>query len=81
MPTYKFPQFNTEIVNPSIEVNKETILTNDITKTISCDVVLITPNGSRFGIRLDNMPRDGQGWDDSDLTSMINIKLQEYITE
>jgi hypothetical protein len=76
--TYKFEQFNVEIVDPTIEVDRESIMTNDITKTISCDVKLTTPNGSKFGVRLEDMPRDGQGWDDSDLETMIGIKLQEY---
>lgn len=78
MATYRFEQFNVDVVDPTIEVNRETIVTNDVTKTIDCDIVLITPNGSRFGVRLDAMPRNGQGWDDSDLETMIGIKLQEY---
>lgn len=76
--TYKFTQFNVEIVDPTIEVNRKTIVTNDIDKTIDCDVYLITPNGSRFLVRLNDMPRNGQGWDDSDLEQMIGIKLQEF---
>ena len=79
MATYKFEQFNTEIIDPTIEVNRHNIVTNDLTKTISCDVVLITPNGSKFGVTLNDLPRNGQGWDDSDLEAMISVELQKYL--
>lgn len=69
---------NAELIDPTIEVNKETIITNDITKTISCEVKLSTPNGSWVGTYFADMPRNGTGWDDSDLPVMIMTKLQEF---
>lgn len=81
---YKFNNYETklgvlngEFEDPNIEVNRATIITNDLTKTITCDVVLYSSN-YRVSTCFEDMPRDGQGWDDSDLTTMVGIKLQEF---
>lgn len=82
--TYKFVNYitpsgtlNGEFTDPQIEVDKTSIVTNDIDKTISCALVLFGEN-YRLGTYFEDMPRDGQGWDDSDLEAMIVIKLQEF---
>jgi len=47
MATYKFPQFNVEIINPTVTV---TIVTDDIiNKVCSANVLLTTPSAI-FGI-------------------------------
>lgn len=79
MATYKFENHKAEIIDPIIEVNRNSININDITKTASCEIILITPNGSRFAVDMLDMPRNGIGWDDSDLETMIANKLQEFL--
>lgn len=82
--TYKFENYTTsvgvltgEFTDPTIEADKNSISINDIDKTISVSIVLITEN-SKVATRFEDMPRNGQGWDDSDLEVMIGIKLQEF---
>ncbi len=77
MPTYKFEQFNVEIIDPTIEIMMNTIADKAIDKLLSIDVVLTTTT-AKFGVRLDDMPYDPT-WDDSDISVMVNTKLQEYI--
>ena len=82
--TYKFDNYETGVgvlngtfTDPQIEVDRTSIVTNDIDKTISCAIVLFGDN-YRVGTYFSSMPRDGQGWDDSDLPSMIGIKMKEF---
>jgi hypothetical protein len=82
--TYKFDNYETpagvlngEFTNPQIEVDRTSIVTNDINKTISCALKLVG-DGYSIGTYFSDMPRNGQGWDDSDLEQMIGIKLQEF---
>ena len=42
MATYKFPQFNVEIIDPTVTVT--TVLDNIIDKVCSTDVLLTTPS-------------------------------------
>lgn len=85
MAKYKFNNYVThagvldgEFTNPTIEVNRKTIVTNDDDKTISCDIVLIGSD-YRVATQFIDMPRNGTGWDDSDLETMIGIELQKFL--
>jgi hypothetical protein len=83
--TYRFDNYETpvgtlngEFIDPIIDVNKDSIVISDIKKTLSCELKLITPNGSSFGTMFLDMPRNGTGWDDSDLDLMVVDKLNEF---
>lgn len=59
MPTYKFEQFKTEIVDPTIDISPVVTDVNPITMTISADIVMIDSSGSKFGIHLENIAVQG----------------------
>ncbi len=55
MATYKFPQFNTEIENPTIEVDANSIIVHALRNEISLNVTLETSNAKLYGVELDNI--------------------------
>lgn len=76
MATYKFPEFNVEIVNPTVTINMNTIGDMAIDQLLSVDIVLSVPEAT-FGVRMENMPYVDT-WEDSDVPGMVDIALQEY---
>ncbi len=74
MATYKFPQFNVEIVNPTIEV--VTIHDTIATKTCSVDMLLSTPH-AHFGVPLDGFTYVSD-WSDSEVQVWALVELQKY---
>jgi hypothetical protein len=54
MATYRFEQFNVEIVNPKIDVNVDSLGVQPSKNTISVDITLVT-DSARFGVALDNI--------------------------
>ena len=74
--TYKFPQFNVQIVNPTIAINLNTISDKAIDKLLAVDVLLTTAS-AQFGVRAENMPYVDT-WEDSDIPDMVNIWLVQY---
>lgn len=77
MPTYSFPQFSVTIKDPEVDILMNTIGDKAVDKLLSIDVVLTTTT-AQFGVRLEDMPYDPT-WDDSDIPTMVNDKLQQYI--
>ena len=77
MPTYSFPQFSVTIKDPEVDILMNSIGDKAVDKLLSIDVVLTTTT-AQFGVRLDDMPYDTT-WDDSDVPTMVNDKLQQYI--
>ena len=77
MPTYSFPQFSVTITDPTVDIMMNTIADKALDKLLSVDVVLTTTS-AQFGVKLENMPYDPT-WDDADVPTMVNTKLQEYI--
>lgn len=73
---YKFPQFQVEIENPTIEINMNTIGDKAIDKLLSVDVVLSTST-AKFGVRANDMPYEPT-WEDEDIAGMVNKWLQKY---
>lgn len=69
MATYKFEQFNIEIVNPSIAVNLNSIHDKAIDKLLSVDIVLKT-DSAQFGVTAENMTY-ADTWEDSDVEGMV----------
>lgn len=76
MATYKFPEFNVEIVNPTITINMNSIGDKAVDKLLSVDIVLTVPS-ALFGVRMENMPYVDT-WEDSDVPGMVDIALQAY---
>jgi hypothetical protein len=77
MSTYKFQQFKTEIINPTIEINLNTISDKAIDKLLSVDILLIT-DACKFGVRAEDMPYSVT-WNDSDISNMVDQWLTNYV--
>jgi hypothetical protein len=56
MATYNFPQFNTEIVDPTITVDANSISVHALRNEISLSVTLQTTNSKLYGVLLENIP-------------------------
>lgn len=72
--TYKFEQFNVEIINPTVEVIN--VIDNINTKTCNVDVLLTTDN-AKFGVTLDGFTYL-ETWDDADVINWVGVELQKY---
>lgn len=72
----KFPQFNVEITNPTIEVDLNTIGDRAIDKLLSVDVILRT-DSAKFGVRAEEMPYETT-WNDSDIQLMVENWLEQF---
>ena len=73
--TYKFEQFNIEIINPTIEVIN--VMDNINTKTCSVDI-LLTTDTAKFGVNLQGFTYE-ETWDDADIINWVGIELQKYV--
>ena len=73
--TYKFEQFNIEIINPVVKVIN--VIDNINTKTCSVDV-LLTTDTAQFGVTLNGFTYD-ETWDDADIINWVGIELQNYV--
>ena len=69
---------NGEFIDPIIDIDKDSIVIKDTKKTLSCFLKLITPNGSSFGTMFLDMPRNGEGWDDSDIETMVAVEMNKF---
>ena len=74
--TYKFPQFQVQIVNPTISINLNTIGDKAIDKLLAVDV-LLTTDTAEFGVRAEDMPYF-DSWEDTDIPTMVNTWLAQY---
>jgi hypothetical protein len=75
MATYKFEQFNVEIVNPTVEVVNVADAINE--KTCSVDVVLTTDTAT-FGINLQGFTYL-ETWTDEEIILWVNdVELPKY---
>ena len=74
--TYKFPQFQVQIVNPTIAINLNTISDKAIDKLLGVDV-LLTTDTAEFGVRAEDMPYTIT-WEDVDVPDMVNIWLAQF---
>lgn len=76
MATYKFPQFNVTITDPTVEVMNVTDAINQ--KTCSVDVLLTTP-AAEFGVTFQGFTYVDT-WDDQDIIDWVNnVELPKYI--
>jgi hypothetical protein len=74
MATYRFEQFNVEIVNPTIEVI--TIHDTIAQKTCAVDVLLSTPTAN-FGVTLNGFTYTSD-WNDTEVEIWTLVELQKY---
>jgi hypothetical protein len=75
MATYKFEQFNVEIVNPTVEVVNVADAINE--KTCSVDVVLTTDTAT-FGVNLQGFTY-AETWTDEEIILWVNdVELPKY---
>jgi hypothetical protein len=76
MATYKFEQFNVEIVNPTVDVVNVTDAINE--KTCSVDVVLTTDTAT-FGVNLQGFTY-AETWTDEEIILWVNdVELPKYV--
>jgi hypothetical protein len=71
--TYKFPQFQVEIIDPLVVVNLNTIQDKAIDKLLSVDITLSTTTAT-FGVTATDMPYTDT-WDDADVEVMVQTWL------
>lgn len=75
MATYKFEQFNLEIINPTVEVVNVTDAINQ--KTCSVDV-LLTTDTAEFGVNLQGFTYVNT-WTDEEIILWVNdVELPKY---
>lgn len=75
MATYKFPQFNIEIINPTVTVT--TVLDNIIDKVCAANVILAT-DSTNFGVTFEGYTYTSD-WNDQDIIDWVNnVELPKY---
>lgn len=75
MATYKFPQFNVEIIDPTVTVTR--VSDNIIDKVCSADVLLTTPS-TIFGVTFYGYTYI-EDWNDQDIIDWVNnVELPQY---
>jgi hypothetical protein len=78
MATYRFEQFNLDIVNPTLLVDEDTIHLQVSQNTISVNIVLETPT-TRFGVLLENIPVENLNYEGyENLISRVNERLRDF---
>ena len=79
MATYRFQQFNLDIVNPTVTANEDTIHLQVSKNTISVDVILQTDT-AKFGVLLDNIVVQNMSYEGyENLMLRVNERLQDFI--
>ena len=73
MATYKFTQFNNEIINPTWEVVS---VTDHYNNTCSVSIILSTES-SKFGVYLDGFTYS-ETWEDADIFAFVPQALKEF---
>ena len=77
--TYRFEQFNLDIVSPVVDANEDTISLQPTSNTIAVDVTLTTDSAT-FGIRLEQIQVINLNYEGKDnLLLRVNERLQDYI--
>lgn len=79
MATYRFEQFNLDIVNPTVTANEDTIQLQVSKNTISVNIVLQTDT-AKFGVLLDNIVVQNMNYEGyENLMLRVNERLQDFI--
>ena len=78
MATYKFEQFNIEIVNPTVEADEDSISIQPTLNTISVDVTLTTDSAT-FGVMLDAIQCQNMNYEGKEnLLLRVTERLQDF---
>jgi len=78
MATYRFEQFNLDIVNPTITADEDTIHLQVSQNTISVNIVLETPT-TRFGVLLDEIAVQNLNYEGyENLMVRVNERLRDF---
>lgn len=76
MATYKFPEFNVEIENPTVIVT--TVNDNILDRICNVNVILQTPS-TNFGVTFFNYVY-ASDWNDSEIIDWVNnVELPKYL--
>jgi hypothetical protein len=76
MATYKFPQFNVEITNPTVTVT--TVTDNILERVCSASVILSTPS-TNFGVEFSGYTYTTD-WNDQEIIDWVNeVELPKYL--
>lgn len=79
MATYRFSQFNIDIIDPVVTANSDSISIQPSVTTIAVDVKLTT-DSAVFGIRLDTIQCQNMNYEgEENLLLRVNERLQDYI--
>lgn len=79
---YKFPQFQTEIENPTVTIDPTHIKVNAANSTISLSVTLETANAKVYGVELADIPVSNLNYEGAEnLMERAMQGLQQYIVE
>lgn len=79
MATYKFPQFDIEIVDPTITINGGvgTTVDNNVPSDFAYADIVLTTDTARFGVRLEGSPKP-TAWEMADLEIWVGTQLKQY---
>jgi hypothetical protein len=72
--TYKFENWNVEIVGPIKQVVN--VIDNIEAKTCNVDL-LLTSDTAQFGVTLNGFTYE-ETWDDADIINWVGVELQKY---
>jgi hypothetical protein len=76
MATYKFPQFNVEIINPTVTVT--TVTDNILERVCSANVILSTTS-TNFGVEFTGYIYSAD-WNDQEIIDWVNeVELPKYL--
>lgn len=78
MATYRFEQFNLDIVNPTVTVDEDTIKLKVSQNTISVDITLETPT-AKFGVNLEGIAVQNLNYEGyENLMLRVNERLVDF---
>lgn len=76
--TYRFEQFNLDIVNPVVDANEDSISIQPTSNTIAVDITLTTDSAT-FGIRLEQIQVTNLNYEGKEnLLLRVNERLNDF---
>ena len=76
--TYRFEQFNIDIVNPVVDANEDSISIQPTSNTIAVDVTLTTDTAT-FGVRLEQIQVTNLNYEGKEnLLLRVNERLNDF---
>ena len=76
--TYRFSQFNLDIVNPVVDANEDSISIQPTSNTIAVDVTLTT-DSAKFGVRLEQIQVTNLNYEGKEnLLLRVNERLNDF---